>query len=84
MMTTIDGCKLFWKNRKGRREGRVALYLKEKFEHMVVSYGDHESCIECLWIKIRGIVTKGDLMLGNLPIRMTRPTKPYFVCSRKS
>lgn len=39
---------LLEKNRKGRREGGVALYLKEKFEHMAVSYGDHESCIECL------------------------------------
>ncbi|KAK4806136.1 hypothetical protein QYF61_001059 [Mycteria americana] len=30
---------------------------------MEVSYGDHKSSIECLWIKIRGIITKEDLML---------------------
>ncbi|KAK4806911.1 hypothetical protein QYF61_012632 [Mycteria americana] len=63
--TTMDGYKLFWKDRKGRRGGGVALYVKEKFESMEVSYGDHKSSTECLWIKIRGIITKGDLMLAN-------------------
>ncbi|KAK4806872.1 hypothetical protein QYF61_012593 [Mycteria americana] len=62
--TTMDGYKLFWKDRKGRRGGGVALYVKEKFESMEVSYGDHKSSTECLWIKIRGIITKGDLMLA--------------------
>ena len=30
---------------------------------MELSYGVHESSIECLWIRIRGIITKGQLML---------------------
>lgn len=58
---TVDGCKLFQKDRKGRRGGGIALYVKEKFECMEVSCGDYGSSIKCLWIKISGINTKGDL-----------------------
>lgn len=57
--TTTDSYKLFQKDRKGRRGGRVVLYVKEKFKCMEASYGDHRNSIECLWIKIRGIITKG-------------------------
>ena len=44
----------------GREEEEVELHLKEKFECMEVSYGVHKH----LWIKIGGIITKGDLMVG--------------------
>lgn len=38
----MDGCKIFQKNKKGRRGGGKF----EKFEFMVVSYGDQESSPE--------------------------------------
>ncbi|PKU31487.1 rna-directed dna polymerase from mobile element jockey- hypothetical protein [Limosa lapponica baueri] len=62
--TTMDVYKLFRKDRKGRRGAGTALYVKEKFECMEVSYGDHKSSIKCFWIKIGGIITKGNLMVG--------------------
>ena len=64
--TPMGSNKHFRKDRKGRRGDRVALDVKEKFECMEVSYGDHESSIKCFWIKIRGIITKGDLTLDTL------------------
>lgn len=39
------------------------LYGEEKSECKGVSQ-DHKSSIKCLWIKIRGADTKGDLVLG--------------------
>jgi len=35
--TTMDGYRLFRKDRKGRRGGGVALYAKDKFERMMAS-----------------------------------------------
>lgn len=46
--TTTDGYKVFQKDRKGRGEGGIALYVKEKIECMRLSYGDHRSSIEFL------------------------------------
>lgn len=61
--TTTDGYKLLQNDWKERRGGGVALYGEEKFECKGVSQ-DHKKSIKCLWIKIRGADTKGDLVLG--------------------
>lgn len=44
-----------------RRGRRVTLYVKDKFECMEARW-DHKR--SCLWIKIRGVITKGDLTFG--------------------
>ncbi|GAB0208591.1 hypothetical protein GRJ2_003324800 [Grus japonensis] len=62
--TTMDGYRLFHKDRQGRRERGVALYFKENLECIEVNYSDCGSPIECLWVKIRGVVSKGDLTVG--------------------
>lgn len=59
--TTMDGYNVFQKDMKRKRESGIDLHVKVKFECMEVSYGDHGSYIKCLWIKIGGIITMGDL-----------------------
>jgi len=54
------GC--FHKERQGRRG--VVLYVKENLECIELSYSDCGSPIECLWVKIRGVVSKGDIIIG--------------------
>ncbi|GAB0188677.1 hypothetical protein GRJ2_001333000 [Grus japonensis] len=57
----MDGYRLFHKDRQGRRGGVATLYVKENLECIEVNYGNCGSPIKCLWVKIRGIVSKGDL-----------------------
>ncbi|RMC04913.1 hypothetical protein DUI87_18088 [Hirundo rustica rustica] len=45
--TALDGYKLFRRDRKGRRGGGVALYIKEAFDDMSIETNDDE--VECLW-----------------------------------
>lgn len=40
------------------------LYVKENVECIQVNYSDCGSLIKCLWLKIRGIVSKWDLTEG--------------------
>ncbi|KAK4832290.1 hypothetical protein QYF61_021689 [Mycteria americana] len=61
----MDGYKLFHKDRQGRRGGGVVLYVNENLECTEVNYGYCGSPIECLWVKIRGVISKGDLRVGN-------------------
>ncbi|KAM6103455.1 uncharacterized protein LJ206_014212 [Theristicus caerulescens] len=56
----MDGYRLFCKDRQGRKGGGVMLYVKENLECIEVN-GNCGSPIECLWVKIRGIVSKEDL-----------------------
>ncbi|XP_053905560.1 uncharacterized protein LOC128849191 [Cuculus canorus] len=56
------GYKLFRWDRKGRKGGGVALYVKECFDTLELDYG--EDGIECLWVKIRGAHKKGDFVIG--------------------
>lgn len=44
--TTMDGYRLFQKDRKGRRGSGVALYVKEKTECIEQSCGDRASSTE--------------------------------------
>lgn len=61
--TIMDGYKLFQNDWNERRGGGAALYEEEKFECTGVCQ-DHKRSIKCLWIKIRGVDIKGDLVLG--------------------
>ena len=61
---TMDSYRLFRKDRQGKRGGGVTLYIKENLECIKVNYGDCECSIECLWVKIRGVVSKQDLTEG--------------------
>ena len=61
---TMDGYRLFRKDRQGRRGRGAALYVKENLECIEVNYGDCGSPIKCLWVKIRGVVSKWDLTVG--------------------
>lgn len=52
-------------------------YIKEKFESKEVSYIDQKSSVECLLIKIKDIIAKGQLLLGkDENLVCVRPTAP--------
>ncbi|RMC21514.1 hypothetical protein DUI87_02380 [Hirundo rustica rustica] len=46
--TALDGYKLFRRDRKGRRGGGVALYIKKAFD--AIGIETNEDGVECLWI----------------------------------
>lgn len=57
----MDGYRLFSEDRQGRRGVIVMLYVKEKLECIEISYGNCVSTIKCLWVKVRGVISKGIL-----------------------
>ncbi|GAB0203450.1 mitochondrial enolase superfamily member 1 [Grus japonensis] len=59
----MDGYRLFRKDRQ-RRRGGVVLYVKENLECIEFNYANCENPIECLWVKIRRFISKGDLTVG--------------------
>ncbi|KAF4800318.1 hypothetical protein TURU_045888 [Turdus rufiventris] len=58
----LDGYKLFRRDRKGRRGGGVALYIREAFDAMGIETSDDE--VECLWVRIKSKANKADVLLG--------------------
>ncbi|KAK4822638.1 hypothetical protein QYF61_018590 [Mycteria americana] len=58
----MDGCKLFRRERQGRRGGGAALYVRECFGCLELNDGDDR--VECLWVRIRGKASKADIMVG--------------------
>ncbi|RMC21288.1 hypothetical protein DUI87_02149 [Hirundo rustica rustica] len=60
--TALDGYKLFRRDRKGRRGGGVALYIKEVFD--TISIKTNEYGVGCLWVRIKGKTNKADILLG--------------------
>ncbi|RMC05467.1 hypothetical protein DUI87_18660 [Hirundo rustica rustica] len=60
--TALDGYKLFRKDRKGRRGGGVALYIKKVFD--TVSIETNEDEVECLLVRIKGKANKAGILLG--------------------
>ncbi|TRZ14264.1 hypothetical protein HGM15179_012846 [Zosterops borbonicus] len=60
--TMLDGYKLFRRDRKGRRGGGVALYIRETFGTITIETSDEE--VECLWVKIKGKANKADIPPG--------------------
>ncbi|KAF4804804.1 hypothetical protein TURU_004559 [Turdus rufiventris] len=60
--TALDGCKLFRRDRKGRRGGGVALCIRGNIYAMDVETSD--GGVECLWVRIKGKAKKADILLG--------------------
>ncbi|KAF4803676.1 hypothetical protein TURU_013867 [Turdus rufiventris] len=60
--TALDGYKPFKRNRKGRRGGGVALYIREAFVAIGIEMNDNQ--VECLWVRIKGKANKADILLG--------------------
>ncbi|RMC21758.1 hypothetical protein DUI87_02627 [Hirundo rustica rustica] len=60
--TALDGYKLFRRDRKGRRGGGVALYIRGVLDVIGIETNDDE--VESLWVKIKGKANKADILLG--------------------
>ncbi|KAK4829261.1 hypothetical protein QYF61_002653 [Mycteria americana] len=58
----MDGYKLFRRDRRGRRGGGVALYVRECLDSLELDDGDDR--VECLWIRIKGKANKADIVVG--------------------
>ncbi|KAK4830017.1 hypothetical protein QYF61_008280 [Mycteria americana] len=58
----MDGYKLFRRDRRGRRGGGVALYVRECLDSLELYDGDDR--VECLWVRIRGKTNKADIVVG--------------------
>ncbi|RMC01235.1 hypothetical protein DUI87_22184 [Hirundo rustica rustica] len=58
--TARDGYKLFRRDRKGRRGGGVALYIKKALDTISIN----EDGVECLWVRIKGKANKADVLVG--------------------
>ncbi|TRZ08332.1 hypothetical protein HGM15179_018775 [Zosterops borbonicus] len=58
--TALDVYKLFRRDRKGRRGGGVALYIKKAFYAIDIE----TNRVECLWVRIKGKANKADIVLG--------------------
>jgi len=58
----MDGNKLFRRDRRGKRGGGVALYVRDCFD--CIEFNDCDDKVECLWVKMRGKTNKADILLG--------------------
>jgi len=58
----MDGYKLFRRDRRGRRGGGVALYVRVCFD--CIELDDCNDKVKCLWVKMRGKANKADILLG--------------------
>ncbi|KAK4810956.1 hypothetical protein QYF61_013364, partial [Mycteria americana] len=58
----MDGYKRFRRDRRGRRGGGVALYVRECLDSLELDDGDDR--VDCLWVRIRGKANKADIVVG--------------------
>jgi len=58
----MKGYKLFGRDRREKRGGVVALYVRDCFHCIEVNNCDDK--VECLWAKMRGKANKADILLG--------------------
>ena len=73
----MDGYRLFRRDRRGRRGGGVALYVRECFDCLELNDCDDET-VECLWVRMRGKANKADIVWESVtdhPTRMKRRMK---------
>ncbi|KAK4805868.1 hypothetical protein QYF61_025735 [Mycteria americana] len=59
---STDGYKLFRRDKRGRRGGGVALYVRECLDSLELNDGDER--VECLWVRIRGKAKAADIVVG--------------------
>jgi len=57
----MDGYKLFRRDRRGKRGGGVALYIRDCFD--CIELNDCDDKVKCLWVKMRGKANKADILL---------------------
>ncbi|KAK4828588.1 hypothetical protein QYF61_000040 [Mycteria americana] len=50
------------RDRRGRRGGGVALYVRESLDSLELDDGDDR--VECLWVRIKGKANKADIVVG--------------------
>jgi len=60
----MDGYKLIRRDRQGRKDGGVALYIKECFDVGELGVGNDK--LECLWMRIRDKACRGYILEGGL------------------
>ncbi|PKU42649.1 nipped-b-like protein [Limosa lapponica baueri] len=60
----INGYKLFRRDRRGRRVGGVALYVKKWLECEELLLKNSHEQVESLWVGIRDRDNKGSLVVG--------------------
>jgi len=58
----MDGYQLFKRDRQGRKEGGVALYVKKERECMEFNVGDDR--VESLWVRIKVKANKINIIVG--------------------
>jgi len=58
----VDTYKLFRRDRRGKRDGGVALYIRDCFD--CIELDDYDDKVKSLWIKMRGKANKVDILLG--------------------
>lgn len=59
---TIGGCKLFRRDRQGRRCSGVALYVRDSYECIELNHSDDMA--KCLWLRIRRKANKANTVVG--------------------
>ena len=62
--TTIEGYRLFRRDRLGRKGGGVALYVKEWIDCEELPLRNSHDQVESLWVRIRNGSNKGQLVIG--------------------
>ncbi|KAM9591177.1 uncharacterized protein ACIBXB_006074 isoform 2-T3 [Morphnus guianensis] len=60
----MEGYRLFRKDRQGRREGCVALYVNDQLECMELCLMMDKEPNESLWVRIKGRAGTGDIIVG--------------------
>ncbi|KAJ7421868.1 mitochondrial fission process protein 1 [Willisornis vidua] len=58
----MDGYGLFRRDRRGRRDGGVTLYVRESLDCVEPQISDDK--VEFLWVRIRGKASKADILVG--------------------
>ncbi|KAJ7422538.1 mitochondrial fission process protein 1 [Pitangus sulphuratus] len=58
----LDGYKCFRRDRRGRRVGGVAQYVRQSLGSLELEVSDDK--VECLWVRIRGKANKADILVG--------------------
>jgi len=58
----MDSYKLFRRDRQGRRDSGVALYVRECFD--CIELNDSDDKVKCLWVRVTGKASKADILLG--------------------
>ncbi|KAJ7425385.1 hypothetical protein WISP_23650 [Willisornis vidua] len=58
----MDGYRLFWRDKQGKRGGEVALYVREYLDSIEPQVSDDK--VDSLWVRIRGKANKADILVG--------------------